>query len=155
MHLLTWRVCKMRSDFLNNNSSASQAGLNAKFEVISSARTLDAMDSGKVFGVDQDSAYEITLPLVSAVGPGWNVKFILTTVGANAVTIANNTAEDTIVGYTSGGDGGTGSSTDSTAVDEIVFISGAQLGDCVEIFCDGTNYLTRATAHDVAHITIS
>ena len=155
MHLLTWRVCKMRSDFLNNNSSASQAGLNAKFEVISSARTLDAMDSGKVFGVDQDSAYEITLPLVSAVGPGWYVKFILTTVGAHAVTIANNTAEDTIVGYTSGGDGGAGSSTDSTAVDEIVFISGAQLGDCVEIFCDGTNYLTRATAHDVAHITIS
>ena len=66
----------MRSDFLNNNSSASQAGLNAKFEVISSARTLDAMDSGKVFGVDQDSAYEITLPLVSTVGPGWNLSLI-------------------------------------------------------------------------------
>jgi len=145
----------MRSDYLNNNSSAGDKGVNAKFEVISAARTLDSNDSGKVFGVNQASAYEITLPLVSEVDSGWNVKFILTTVGANAVTIANNTAEDTIVGYTSGGDGGTGSSTDSTAVDEIVFISGAQLGDCVEIFCDGAKYLTRATAHDVAHITIS
>tara|TARA_R100001463_G_scaffold115032_1_gene170261 strand:+ start:1448 stop:1885 length:438 start_codon:yes stop_codon:yes gene_type:complete len=145
----------MRSDFLNNNSSAGDSGVNAKFEVIAAARTLDSNDSGKVFGVNQASAYEITLPLVSAVDAGWNVKFILTTVAANAVTIANNTAEDTIVGYTSGGDGGTGSSTDSTAVDEIVFISGAQLGDCVEIFCDGVKYLTRATAHDVAHITIS
>lgn len=150
-----WRDYKMRSDYLNNNSSASEAGLNAKFEVISAARTLDAMDSGKVFGINQASAYEITLPLVSSVSPGWNVKFMLTTVGANAVTIANNTAEDTIVGYTSGGDGGAGSSTDSSAVDEIVFISGAQLGDCVEIFCDGAKYLTKATAHDVAHVTIS
>jgi len=145
----------MRSDYLNNNSSASSTGLNNKFEVISAARTLDSADSGKVFGINQASAYEITLPLVSEVDPGWNVKFILTTVAAYAVTIANNTAEDTIVGYTSGGDGGTGSSTDSTAVDEIQFINGAQLGDCVEIFCDGTYFHTRATAHDVAHITIS
>tara|TARA_Y100000816_G_C26105262_1_gene587070 strand:+ start:699 stop:1136 length:438 start_codon:yes stop_codon:yes gene_type:complete len=145
----------MRADYLNNNSSAFETGIDAKFDVISGARTLDSKDSGKVFGINQASVYEITLPLVKDVSPGWNVKFLLTTVGANAVTIANNTAEDTIVGYTSGGDGGTGSSTNSTAVDEIVFISGAQLGDCVEIFCDGTNYLARATAHDVAHITIS
>ena len=145
----------MRSDYLNNNSSASSVGLNAKFEEISAARTLDSADSGKVLGVNQASAYEITLPKVSEVDQGWNVKFFLTVVGSYAVTIANNTAEDTIVGYTSGGDGGAGSSTNSTAVDEIVFISGAQLGDCVELFCDGTYFHTRATAHDVAHITIS
>ena len=146
----------MRSDYLNNNSSASSIGLNAKFEEISAARTLDSADSGKVLGVNQASAYEITLPKVSEVDQGWNVKFMLTVVGANAVTIANNTAEDTIVGYSAGsGDGSAGSSTDSTAVDEIVFISGAQLGDCVELFCDGTYFHTRATAHDVAHITIS
>ena len=145
----------MRSDYLNNNSTASDRGLNAKFEVIAAARTLDSNDSGKVFGINQAAVYEITLPKVSEVDQGWNVKFILTTVGANAVTVANNTAEDTIVGYTSGGDGGAGSSTDSTAVDEIVFISGAQLGDCLELFCDGTYFHARATAHDVAHITIS
>ena len=118
-------------------------------------KQLGSNDSGKVFGINQASVYEITLPLVSAVDQGWNVKFILTTVAANAVTIANNTAEDTIVGYTSGGDGGAGSSTDSTAVDEIVFISGAQLGDCCELFCDGSYFFARATGHDVAHITIS
>ena len=145
----------MRSDYLNNNSSASSVGLNAKFEEISAARTLDSADSGKVFGVNQASAYEITLPKVSEVDQGWNVKFIVTVVAAYKVTIANNTAEDTIVGYTSGGDGGAGSSTDSTAVDEIGIISGAQLGDYVELFCDGTYFHARATAHDVAHITIS
>ena len=81
--------------------------------------------------------------------------FINVDVGSNAVTIANNTAEDTIVGYTYGGDGGAGSSTDSTAVDEIVFISGSQLGDRVDLFCDGVYFYADAKAHDVAHITIS
>ena len=144
----------MRSDYLNNNSSVGDVA--AKFQVIAVAKTLDDADSGKVFGIDQDSgAYEITLPLAATAGAGWNVTFINVDIGSNAVTIANNTDEDTIVGYTSGGDGGAGSSTDSTAVDEIVFISGAQLGDCCELFCDGSYFFARATGHDVAHITIS
>ncbi len=144
----------MRADYLNENSGVSD--LANKYEVITVARTLTAADSGKVFGIDQDSgAYEITLPLAATAGAGWNVTFINVDVGANAVTIANNTDEDTIVGYTSGGDGGVGSSTDSTAVDEIVFISGSQLGDKVDLFCDGVYFYANATAHDVAHITIS
>tara|TARA_Y100001972_G_C7634679_1_gene318594 strand:- start:671 stop:1099 length:429 start_codon:yes stop_codon:yes gene_type:complete len=142
----------MLTDYLNENSGVSDLAL--KYEVINAARTLTAADSGKVFGVEQDSAYEITLPLAAAAGQGWNCKFILTQVAANAVTIANNTSEDTIVGMTAGGDGGAGSSAES-AVDEIVFISGAQLGDTVELFCNGTNYFAKAMAHDVAHITIS
>ena len=144
----------MRSAYLEQNSGVSDIA--NKYEVITVARTLTAADSGKVFGVDQDSgAYEITLPLAATAGAGWNVTFINVDIGSNAVTIANNTDEDTIVGYTSGGDGGAGSSTDSTAVDEIVFINGAQLGDYCELFCDGTYFHARATAHDVAHITIS
>ena len=143
----------MRADYLNNNSGKSD--LKLKLEVVNAAKTLTALDSGKVFAIEQDSAFEITLPLASVAGAGWHAKFILSEVAANAVTIANNTAEDTIVGMTVGADGGAGSSTDSTAVDEIVFISGAQLGDQVELVCDGTYYYAKATAHDVAHITIS
>jgi len=142
-----------RASYLEVNSGVSDFKL--KYEEISAARTLTAADSGKVFGVNQASAYEITLPLAATAGAGWNAKFVLSEVAANAVTIANNTAEDTIVGMTVGADGGTGSSTDSTAVDEIVFISGAQLGDTVELFCDGINFFAKAVAHDVAHITIS
>lgn len=141
-----------RASYLEQNSGVSDFKL--KYEEIRAARTLTAADSGKVFGVNQASAYEITLPLAASAGAGWNAKFVLSTVAANAVTIANNTAEDTIVGMTVGGDGGAGSSAES-AVDEIVFISGAQLGDSVEIFCNGINYFAKAVAHDVAHITIS
>jgi len=142
----------MRADYLNNNSG--KADLKLKVETINAAKTLTALDSGKVFMIQQDSAYEITLPLAATAGAGWNAKFILSEVAANAVTIANNTSEDTIVGTTVGADGGAGSSAES-AVDEIVFISGAQLGDQVELICDGTYYYAKAQAHDVAHITIS
>lgn len=143
----------MLTDYLNENSGASDVA--KKWVIINEAKTLTAQDSGKCFGVEQDSAYTITLPLAADAGAGWNAKFVVSQVAANKVTIANNTSEDTIVGMTVGADGGTGNSTDSTAVDEIVFISGAQLGDTVELVCDGTYYYAKATAHDVAHITIS
>lgn len=142
----------MRSAYLEQNSGIGDVA--NKWEVISAARTLTAEDSGKVFGVEQDSAYTVTLPLASDAGAGWNAKFIVSQVAANKVTIANNTAEDTIVGMTVGADGGAGSSAES-AVDEIGIISGAQLGDTVELVCDGTYFYAKATAHDVAHITIS
>tara|TARA_R100001463_G_scaffold8967_1_gene27042 strand:- start:676 stop:1107 length:432 start_codon:yes stop_codon:yes gene_type:complete len=141
-----------RNAYLEQNSGVSDFKL--KYEEIAAAKTLTAADSGKVFGINQASAYEITLPLAATAGAGWNAKFVLSTVAANAVTIANNTGEDTIVGMTAGGDGGAGSSAES-AVDEIVFISGAQLGDTVELFCNGVNFFAKAVAHDVAHITIS
>lgn len=141
-----------RNAYLEQNSGVSDFKL--KYEEIAAARTLTAADSGKVFGINQASAYEITLPLAATAGAGWNAKFVLSTVAANAVTIANNTGEDTIVGMTVGGDGGAGSSAES-AVDEIVLISGAQLGDTVELFCNGVNFFAKAVAHDVAHITIS
>jgi len=141
-----------RNAYLEQNSGVSDFKL--KYEEIAAARTLTAADSGKVFGINQASAYEITLPLAATAGAGWNAKFVLSTVAANAVTIANNTGEDTIVGMTVGADGGAGSSAE-TAVDEIVFISGAELGDTVELFCNGVNFFAKAVAHDVAHITIS
>lgn len=142
----------MLTDYLNENSGASDVA--KKWVIINEAKTLTAQDSGKCFGVEQDSAYTITLPLAADAGAGWNAKFVVTQVAANKVTIANNTSEDTIVGMTVGADGGSGSSAES-AVDEIGIISGAQLGDTVELVCDGTRYYAKATAHDVAHITIS
>ena len=125
---------------------------------VAAAKTLKNSDSGTTFIINQASAYEITLPLMSTIDRGWNATFILGTVAANAVTIANNTAEDTIVGMVSYSDTDTSNAaaaTAETAVDEIVFASGAQLGDTVRIVSKGVNYFATAQAHDAAHITIS
>jgi len=117
---------------------------------VAAAKTLTNSDSGTTFIINQASAYEITLPLMSTIDRGWNAEFIIGTVAANAVTIANNTAEDTIVGA----DGGAATHAE-TAVDEIVFISGAVLGDRVTIVSNGVNYFVSGYAADVAHITVS
>ena len=121
---------------------------------VAAAYTVLASDSGNVFVINQASAFEITLPLMSTIETGWNCKFILGTVGSYAVTIANNTAEDTIVGGVAGADGGTATHAE-TAVDEIVFISGAVLGDTCTIVYNGANYCVTGYAADVAHITVS
>jgi len=143
----------MRSSYLEPNSGV--ADVRKKVKVVNAALTLTAADSGSVFAIQQDSAYSITLPLAKVAGPGWHATFILSEVAANAVKVINNTDEDTIVGVTVGADASAGSSTNSTAVDEITFISGAQLGDKVELLCDGSYFYAEAMAHDVAHVTIA
>ena len=121
---------------------------------VAAAKTLIASDSGTLFNINQASAYEITLPLMSTIERGWNASFVIGTVAANAVTIANNTAEDSIVGGISGADGGAATHAE-TAVDEIVFISGAVLGDTCTVVYNGANYFVTGYAADVAHITVS
>ena len=125
---------------------------------VAAAKTLIASDSGSVFVINQASAYEITLPLMSTIETGWNAQFIIGTVGANAVTIANHTDEDTIVGIVASAEvaaSALASATAESAVDEVVFISGAQLGDTCTIVANGANYFVTAFTHDIAHITIS
>ena len=121
---------------------------------LAAAYTVLPSDSGNVFTINQASAYEITLPLMSTIEDGWNATFIISTVAANAVTIANHTDEDTIVGGIAGADGGAATHAE-TAVDEIVFISGAVLGDTCTIVANGANYFVTGYAADVAHITVS
>ena len=121
---------------------------------VAAAKTLIPSDSGSVFNINQASAYEITLPLSSTIEKGWNATFVIGTVAANAVTIANHTDEDTIVGGITGADGSAATHAE-TAVDEIVFISGAVLGDQCTITANGANYFVTGYAADVAHITVS
>ena len=125
---------------------------------IAAAYTVLPSDSGTTFIINQASAYEITLPLMSTIERGWNCQFILGTVAANAVTIANVTSEDTIVGNISTSeiaDSATASLLATTAVDEIVFISGALLGETVNIISNGVNYFVTGSTSAADHITIS
>ena len=121
---------------------------------VAAAKVLIASDSGSVFNINQASAYEITLPLSTTIDKGWNATFVIGTVAANAVTIANNTAEDLIVGGIAGHDGSAATAAE-TAVDEIVFISGAVLGDTCHVLFNGANFIVTGLAGDAAHITVS
>jgi len=129
-------------------------GTRKRIQDVAAAKVLIGEDSGSIININQASAYEITLPLMSTIDKGWNVQFIVGTVAANKVTIANNTAENSIVGGISGADGGAATHAE-TAVDEIGIISGAVLGDTCTVVFNGANYCVTGYAADVAHITVS
>ena len=125
---------------------------------IAAAYTVLPSDSGTTFIINQASAYEITLPLMSTIERGWNCQFILGTVAAYAVTIANVVGEDTLVGNISTSeiaDSATATLLATTAVDEVVFISGALLGETVNIISNGVNYFVTGSTSAADHITIS
>jgi len=142
----------MRSAYLEQNSGVSD--LKLKVENIAAARTLTAADSGKVFTIDQSSAYSITLPTAAAAGAGWHAKFILTTAASNAVEVIPNSAEDTLIGMIGSADGAAAESAES-GVDQLIWASGAAVGDWAELVCDGLNFYVSGQEHDADHMTIS
>tara|TARA_R100001443_G_scaffold113906_2_gene129188 strand:+ start:798 stop:1229 length:432 start_codon:yes stop_codon:yes gene_type:complete len=141
-----------KSAYLEVNSGVSD--FKHKVEGIVAARTLTAADSGKVFTISQASAYSITLPTAAAAGAGWNAKFILTSAASNAVKVIPNSAEDTLIGLIVSADSSGGESAES-GVDELVWASGAAVGDWAELVCDGQNYYVFGAQHDNDHMTIS
>ena len=131
--------------------------LHVNTETIAAAKVLQPEDTGKVFFINQASAYAITLPDASKAGAGWNAQFILATVDSNAVTIEATAADgDNIHGHSiDGEDGAAQTVTEGTGVDVITFISGATKGDRVSLICDGTSYYVFGLAADKAHITLT
>ena len=124
-------------------------------ENITAAKTLDPSDSGKVFTLDQDASFDITLPTASQAGAGWNAKFILTDAGSGTVKVIPNSSEDTLIGMIESIDTSAGASAES-GVDELIWVaSTAAVGDWAELFCDGSNFYVSGQMHDNNHITLA
>ena len=126
-------------------------------ENITAAKTLDPSDSGKVFTIDQDAAFSITLPTAAQAGAGWNARFILTDAGSGTVKVIPNSAEDTLIGTLGSADGGTTSSMSAeSGVDELIWVASTSApGDWAELICDGSNFYVSGQIHDSAHMTLA
>jgi hypothetical protein len=124
-------------------------------ENLTAAKTLDPSDSGKVFTLDQDASFDITLPTASQAGAGWNAKFILTDRGSGTVKVIPNSSEDTLIGMIESIDTSAGASAES-GVDELIWVaSTAATGDWAELFCDGSNFYVSGQMHDNDHMTLA
>ena len=124
-------------------------------ENLTEAKTLDPSDSGKVFTLDQDASFDITLPTASQAGVGWNAKFVLTDAGSGTVKVIPNSSEDTLIGMIESIDTSAGASAES-GVDELIWVaSTAAVGDWAELFCDGSNFYVSGQMHDNNHITLA
>ena len=124
-------------------------------ENITAAKTLDPSDSGKVFTLDQDASFDVTLPTASQAGAGWNAKFILTDAGSGTVKVIPNSSEDTLIGMIESIDTSAGASAES-GVDELIWVaSTAATGDWAELVCDGSNFYVSGQMHDNDHMTLA
>ena len=93
-----------------------------------------ASDSGKVFTIDQDSAFTITLPSDQE---GLNFQFILTDAGSNDVKIDSG-ASNGIKGW---GMDVTATLTDAIDNNLVKFVgSAAIVGDVIRLVNDGTTW---------------
>ena len=100
---------------------------------LTAAYTVLASDSGKVFTIDQDATFVITLPSDQE---GLNYKFILTDAGSGEVHITSG-ASNGIKGFSMD------PSTGINAIDNVLIdiVSGtAVVGDYVNLVSDGTTW---------------
>ena len=124
-------------------------------ENVTAAKTLTVGDYGKVFTLDQDSSFDITLPTAAIAGAGWNAKFILTDAGSGTVKVIPDSSEDTLIGMIVSADGAAAESAES-GVDELIWVaSTAAPGDWAEIVCDGSNFYVSGQEHDADHMTLA
>ena len=122
---------------------------------LTAAKTLDPSDSGKVFTLDQDASFDITLPTAAKAGVGWNARFILTDAGSGTVKVIPNSDEDTLIGMIESIDTSAGASAES-GVDELIWVaSTAVVGDWAELICDGSNFYVSGQMHDNDHMTLA
>ena len=142
-----------RASYLEQNSGVSN--FKVKVENVVADRTLTANDSGKVFTLDQDASFNITLPTAAAAGAGWHAKFILTDDGSGTVKVIPNSAEDTLIGIITTAATGASASAES-GVDELIWVaSTAKPGDWAELVCDGSNFYVFGQMHDDDHMTLA
>ena len=147
-----------------NVKTGSQASWNGDYvENLDGAKSLAPGDSGKVFMVDQGSAFTVNLPKLSTNIAGWHAKFIVKTADSNDVHIM-------AWGLTSsGGTGDSGTTNDgdtvilkemattdagaatATSQDGVILKSGATVGASMVVFTDVSSWYSTSFVAEAAH----
>ena len=104
--------------------------------------TLANADSGKTVFLDASSATTITLPAISTVSAGWNIKVILTATGAAGIIQTGNSLEDTLIGQITNLDNdGSQADVDHDAhANTLTFLNTCRAGSYVDIISNGTMF---------------
>ena len=118
--------------------------------------TLSNDDSGKVIFMDASSANTITLPAVSTVSAGWNVKVILTATGAAGI-INTNGAEDKITGFVEEAalNGTNHTITVDADADRITFVDTCNPGSFVNIISNGSLFFVEGMGTPADKLTLT
>ena len=132
-------------------------------QTLDTAVELGRGDSGKVFMVDQSSAFTVNLPKMSADIAGWQAKFVVKTADSNDVHImawgltssggtgdsgVTNDGDTVVYKEMATTDAGAGT---ATSQDGVILKSGATVGDSISVFTDGSVWYATSSVADAAH----
>jgi len=128
-------------------------------EKLDSTKQLGRSDSGKVFMLDNTSAFTINLPKLSASIAGWNCKMIVQVDGGADISVvayglpaAGGTTEDAeTVRYLEHSFVGGETGTVAGSKDGFTIAAATTVSDQFEIFTDGTTWYVTAFMHQVGH----
>lgn len=141
-------------DELGFTLAPASAVLAMPVEALTATEILVAADSGKLLTLGTAGGFDTKLPAPAA---GLFFTFVVKVAPTTAYTITTNgTTQNVIHGFTNAGEDalGSGDGTNGTAVDVITFVANkAQIGDRVELICDGTLWYAKAYAFQQDAIT--
>jgi hypothetical protein len=142
------------SEDLGFSIAVASAVLADPVEALTATRVLVAADSGKLLTLGTAGGFDTKLP---APAVGLKFEFVVKVAPTTAYTITTNgTTQNVIHGFTNAGEDalGSGDGTNGTAVDVITFAANkAQIGDSVQLKCDGTLWYAKAFAFQQDAIT--
>ncbi len=121
-------------------------------DTLTAGDTLTAADSGKVIWLGAAGGGVVNLPALAA---GLKFTFINTVEATSAWTIVSADAANVIRGHIYEQSGGVGD-TELSGGDTITFVANtSNVGDSVDLFCDGTNWYARGFGSAAGGITIT
>ena len=151
-----------------NAKVGSQASWGGNYvETITTTKQLTRGDSGKVFMMDNGTAFDVNLPQLSSEIAGWNCKMIVQVDGAADISVlgyglptagggaAIENADNDLVNYREIGYGASGYEQGEKlqTSDGFTIEATSKIGDSWEIFTDGTTWFVTAILHEVDHGT--
>ena len=144
-----------------NAKLGSHAGWSLNYvENLDSDRQLQVGDSGKLFMIDNTSAFTVNLPELSSVEPGWTCKMIVHVNGGTDVAVvgygqpaAGGSTGDAnsvcIHTYTRDGNAGTS----DVDADGFIIEAATSFGDSVTITTNGSLWFAEGFSNAAASIT--
>jgi alpha-D-ribose 1-methylphosphonate 5-triphosphate synthase subunit PhnH len=115
---------------------SSMLGIKKKTQAVTTSVTATAADSGKVYFVNAGTTV-LTLPASATAGAGWHCKVILTDEPATSFAVTANGTE--LMGLITCDDGSVQSDANAT----FTINTSGNIGDWLEITCDGTSMYIR------------
>ena len=156
MGIKTRSFLKTKNRDFNNILDSVELAARETSSPTGTSTVLTNADSGKVIFMDASSANTITLPAVSTVDSGWNVKVILTATGAAGI-IQTSGGEDKITGFIEEAalNGNNHTITVDADADKITFVDTCNPGSFVNIISNGSLFFVEGMGTPADKLTLT